>query len=123
MKIILVVDDSPLTRKAIRDIIEPLGFSVDEAGTGCEALEYFERGGRPAAVLLDVEMPEMDGISFLKILRSRQDFGQPPVVMCTTRAEITTITEAIESGADEYVMKPFDGSILGAKLEGIGLVA
>ena len=123
MKTILVVDDSPLIRKAIRRIIEPLGFNVDEAGDGCEALEYFENGGRPDAVLLDVEMPEMDGISFLKILRSREDFTQPPVVMCTTRSEISTITEAIESGANEYVMKPFDGSILGAKLEGIGLVA
>ena len=74
-------------------------------------------------MLLDVEMPEMDGISFLKILRSRQDLSQPPVVMCSTRGEISVITEAIQSGANEYVMKPFDSSILGAKLEGIGLLA
>jgi two-component system, chemotaxis family, chemotaxis protein CheY len=123
MKTILVVDDSPLIRKAIRRIIEPLGFSVDEAGNGCEALEHFENGATPDAVLLDVEMPEMDGIAFLKALRGRADLPQPPVVMCTTRTEITVITEAIESGANEYVMKPFDGAILGAKLEGIGLVA
>lgn len=123
MKTILVVDDSPLIRKAIRRIVEPLGFSVDEAGDGCEALEYFENGGRPDAVLLDVEMPKMDGIEFLKILRGRADWVQPRVVMCTTRSEISVITEAIQSGADEYVMKPFDSSILGAKLEGIGLVA
>ena len=123
MKTILVVDDSPLIRKAIRRIIEPLGFSVDEAANGCEALEYFENGGRPDAVLLDVKMPEMDGISFLKILRSRPDLSQPPVVMCSTRTEISVITEAIQSGADDYLMKPFDGRILGAKLEGIGLVA
>ncbi len=123
MKTILVVDDSPLIRKAIRRIVEPLGFRVDEAGNGCEALDYFENGGQPDAVLLDVEMPEMDGISFLKILRSRHELAQPPVVMCSTHTEIALITEAIESGADEYVMKPFDSSILGAKLEGIGLVA
>ena len=123
MKTILVVDDSPLIRKAIRRIIEPLGFEVAEAGNGQEALAHFEAGNRPDAVLLDVEMPEMDGLSFLKVLRGRGDLPQPPVVMCTTRNEIQTITEAIQSGANEYVMKPFDGSILGAKLEGIGLVA
>jgi two-component system, chemotaxis family, chemotaxis protein CheY len=123
MKTILVVDDSALIRKAISRIIQPMGFEVHEAGDGCQALEYFEAGGSPDAILLDVEMPNMDGISFLKTLRSREDLAQPPVVMCTTRNEIAIITEAIQSGASEYVMKPFDESILGAKLEGIGLVA
>ncbi len=123
MKTILVVDDSALIRRAIGRIVAPMGFVVDEAGDGRQALEYFEAGGHPDAVLLDIEMPVMDGIAFLKTLRSRGDLPQPPVVMCTTRNERSIISEALASGADEYVMKPFDQAILESKLEGIGLVA
>lgn len=123
MKTILVVDDSPLIRKAIRRIIEPLGFAVVEAANGIEALAEVERGTTLDAILLDVEMPEMDGLTFLKALRGRSDLPQMPVVMCTTLNSMETIAEAIRSGANEYVMKPFDGGILSAKLEGVGLVA
>ena len=123
MKTILVVDDSPLVRRAIRRIIEPMGFVVDEAGHGLEALSYMESGKEPVAVILDVEMPEMDGITFLKILRRRRDLAQPPVVMCSTVHAVTTIAEALQAGADEYIMKPFDEAILSEKLHGIGLVA
>ena len=121
MKTILVVDDSPLIRKAIRRIIEPMGFAVEEAGDGTEALEFME-SSTADCILLDVEMPEMDGLSFLKALRARSDLSQPPVVMCTTVNAMSTIAEAIQSGANEYVMKPFNEAILGEKLEGIGLV-
>jgi len=123
MKTILVVDDSPLIRKAIRRIIEPMGFAVVEAGNGVEALEYLADAGSPDCILLDVEMPEMDGLTFLKTLRARGDLGQPPVVMCTTVNAMATIAEAIQHGANEYVMKPFNEAILGEKLQGIGLVA
>lgn len=123
MKTILVVDDSPLIRKAIRRIIEPLGFSVDEAGDGAQALERMERGPAPAAILLDVEMPVMDGMTFLKTLRGRLELAQPPVIMCTTVNAMETIVDAIQSGANEYVMKPFNEAIIGEKLEGVGLVA
>jgi len=123
MKTILVVDDSPLIRKAIRRIVEPLGFAVEEAGNGAEAMQYVETRAAPDLILLDVEMPEMDGISFLKALRNRPELPQPPIVMCTSRNSVATIAEALQAGANEYIMKPFDGAILGAKLEGIGLVA
>lgn len=123
MKTILVVDDSPLIRKAIRRIIEPMGFAVEEAGNGVEALEFMEGGTSPDCILLDVEMPEMDGLTFLKVLRGSSEWEQPPVVMCTTVNAMATIAEAIQSGANEYVMKPFNEAILGEKLEGIGLVA
>ncbi|MEQ8329935.1 MAG: response regulator [Longimicrobiales bacterium] len=123
MKTILVVDDSPLIRKAIRRIIEPLGFVVREAEDGHEALTYMESGAPADGILLDVEMPVMDGISFLRTLRGRSDLAQPPVVMCTTRNSIDIITASLQAGANEFVMKPFDRSILGHKLEGIGLVA
>ena len=123
MKTILVVDDSPLIRKAIRRIIEPMGFDVAEAGDGVDAMGRMEAGPAPDAILLDVEMPEMDGLTFLKQLRGRPDLPQPPVIMCTTVHAMATIAEAIQSGANEYVMKPFNEAIIGEKLEGIGLVA
>jgi two-component system chemotaxis response regulator CheY len=123
MKTILVVDDSPLIRKAIRRIIEPLGYAVAEAGDGVQALAHVEGGAVTDAILLDVEMPVMDGLTFLKTLRGRGDLPQPPVIMCTTVNAMATIAEAIQSGANEYVMKPFNESIIGEKLEGVGLVA
>lgn len=123
MKTILVVDDSPLIRKAIRRMIEPLGFEVNEAGDGKEALDLLVGGLAPDGILLDVEMPEMDGLTFLKELRSRPELAQPPVVMCTTVHAVATIAEALQSGANEYIMKPFNVDILGEKLSGIGLVA
>lgn len=123
MKTILVVDDSAVIRKAIRRILEPLGFAVAEAEDGQHAMECLERGAAPDGILLDVEMPRMDGLTFLRALRGRDDLDQPPVVMCTTRNSMDVIVSALQSGADEFVMKPFDGGILGNKLEGIGLVA
>ena len=74
-------------------------------------------------MLLDIEMPEMDGISFLRTLRSRHELPQPPVVMCTTHNTFDKITEAIQAGANEYIMKPFSGEIVEEKLAGVGVAA
>lgn len=123
MKTILVVDDSPLIRKAICRIIQPMGFATQEAGDGVQALDLVEGGAVPDCILLDVEMPEMDGLTFLKTLRSRTDLPQPPVIMCTSVHAVATIADAMMSGANEYVMKPFNDAIIGEKLQGIGLVA
>lgn len=122
MKTILIVDDSPFTRKAIRRIIEPMGFEVEEAGDGVEALARLEEGSCPDMILLDVDMPEMDGLTFLKTMREREDLAQPPIVMCTTVNALAKIAEALESGANEYVMKPFDEDILGEKLAAVGVL-
>lgn len=121
MKTILVVDDSALIRKAIRRILEPLGYQVEEAANGVEALTRLEAGVAVAGIMLDVEMPEMDGLTTLRELRSRGDLPQVPVIMCTTHNSAATITAAIEAGANEYIMKPFDQSILDAKLQGVGV--
>lgn len=121
MKTILVVDDSALIRKAIRRILEPLGYGVVEAANGIEALEQLQGGQELAAMLLDVEMPEMDGLSTLRELRGRSDLPQIPVIMCTTHNSMATITAAIQAGANEYIMKPFDGGIVGTKLQGVGV--
>jgi len=116
----LVVDDSRVVRKMARRMLEGCGFSVSEAGDGAEALTAC-RAAMPSFVLLDWNMPVMNGIEFLRALRREFDPG-PPVLLCTTESEIERIMEALEAGATEYVMKPFDEPILRGKLEQVGLL-
>jgi two-component system, chemotaxis family, chemotaxis protein CheY len=121
MKQILVVEDSETIRRAIRRILEQRGFAVQEAENGVQALRLCAERRDLSAILLDIDMPEMDGITFLRSLRGNVTLRQPPVVMCTTHTSLERIHEAMEAGADEYVMKPFDADIIGSKLEGIGI--
>jgi two-component system chemotaxis response regulator CheY len=117
----LVVDDSLVVRKAARRIIEGLGFTVSEAKDGQEALEAC-RAHLPDGVLLDWNMPVMDGITFLRAARAEFGPDQPRIVLCTTEAEFSRIVQALEAGAQEYVMKPFDAEIIRDKFEQAGLL-
>ena len=117
----LVVDDSRLVRKAARRILEGLGFQVREAGDGAEALAAC-RAAMPRAVLLDWNMPVMDGIAFLRAARAEFGPDRPVVMLCTTEAAMERIVEALEAGAQEYVMKPFDAALLQDKLIQAGLL-
>lgn len=117
----LVVDDSRVVRKAARRFLEGFGFQVREAGDGQEALLAC-RAALPDLVLLDWNMPVMDGLSFLKAARAEHGPTQPVVVLCTTENGFERIVEALEAGAQEYVMKPFDAEILGDKLSQLGLL-
>jgi two-component system chemotaxis response regulator CheY len=116
----LVVDDSTVVRKVARRILEKHGFSIREAADGQQALEAVA-DSMPRLVLLDRNMPVMDGIEFLKRLRDTYGSSEPTVVMCTTEAAQDRIMEGLEAGADEYVMKPFDEAILMDKLSMVGL--
>lgn len=118
----LVVDDSAVVRKVARRILERYGFTVREAEDGQKALDAV-RAGMPRAVLLDRNMPVMDGIGFLRALRAEYGPDEPVVVMCTTEAGTEKILEGLEAGAQEYVMKPFDEEILRDKLVQAGLLA
>jgi two-component system chemotaxis response regulator CheY len=116
----LVVDDSRVVRKVARRILEGSGFTVREAADGSEALTSC-RAALPGCVLLDWNMPVMNGLDFLRALR--QEFGPtPPVVFCTTETEMTYVEQAIEYGAQEFVMKPFDAEILLGKFGQAGLL-
>jgi len=117
----LVVDDSLVVRKAARRIIEGLGFAVTEAKDGQEALDAC-RAGLPDGVLLDWNMPVMDGITFLRAARAEFGAEHPRIVLCTTEAELARIIEALAAGAQEYVMKPFDAGILRDKFVQAGLL-
>jgi two-component system, chemotaxis family, chemotaxis protein CheY len=121
MKTCLVVDDSRVIRKVARRILEDLRFAVDEAADGSEALQRV-RSGMPDAILLDWNMPIMNGLDFLRALRTERGGDKPVVVFCTTENDMAKIAEAIGEGANEYIMKPFDGDILQAKFAEVGLV-
>jgi two-component system chemotaxis response regulator CheY len=121
VKTCLVVDDSRVIRKVARRILEELGFEIAEASDGMEAIAWC-RTAMPEAILLDWNMPVMDGITFLRELRKEPDGHEPVVVFCTVENDMEHIVTALEAGADEYIMKPFDGDILEAKLTEAGLV-
>lgn len=121
MKTCLVVDDSRVIRKVARRVLEDIGFYIAEASDGLEALAWC-RTEMPDAVLLDWNMPVMSGIEFLKQLREEPGGDAPRVVFCTVENDVERIREALAGGADEYIMKPFDGDILLAKFAEVGLV-
>jgi two-component system, chemotaxis family, chemotaxis protein CheY len=120
MKSCLVVDDSKVIRKVARHILETLDFSVDEAEDGREALDRCQ-AAMPDVILLDWNMPVMTGMEFLKSLRKAENGDRPKVVFCTTENDAAHIRAAIEAGADEYVMKPFDRETLQSKLQIVGV--
>jgi two-component system, chemotaxis family, chemotaxis protein CheY len=117
----LVVDDSRVVRKVARRILEANGYAVSEAGDGQQALDAC-RVGLPDFVLLDWNMPVMDGITFLRALRDEFGPDNPTVIFCTTENDMAHIEMAISNGAQEYIMKPFDEEILVSKLSQAGLL-
>jgi len=117
----LVVDDSRVVRKAARRILEKHGFSVREAEDGAKALAACHEA-LPEVVLLDWNMPVMDGLQFLRAARAEFGPDRPVVVFCTTEGAMDRIVTALEAGAQEYVMKPFDEEILRDKFVQAGLL-
>lgn len=117
----LVVDDSRVVRKVARRILEAHGFKVEEAENGAYALEHCQRR-LPACVLLDWNMPVMNGIDFLRALRNEFGPSDPPVLFCTTENDMGSIQQAIDLGATEYIMKPFDEELLIGKFAQVGLL-
>ena len=121
MKICLVVDDSSVIRKIARRILEEMDFEIVEAEDGEKALEVCKRS-LPDAILLDWNMPIMDGYEFLGNLRRMPGGDAPKVVFCTTENGIEHISRALDGGANEYIMKPFDKDIVLAKFQEVGLI-
>jgi two-component system chemotaxis response regulator CheY len=120
LKTCLVVDDSRVIRKVARRILEEIGFEIAEASDGMEALAWC-RAAMPDAILLDWNMPVMNGIEFLRHLRQEPGGDAPTVVFCTVENDVERIREALDAGAREYIMKPFDGDIIASKFAEAGL--
>ena len=115
MKSCLIVDDSKVVRKVARRILEDLHFAIEEAADGKLAMAACLRQ-MPDVILLDWNMPVMDGLEFVGQLRRESNGGRPKVIFCSVENDIDRIREALTSGADEYIMKPFDGDIVASKL-------
>lgn len=119
---IMSVDDSQATRHFIRNAVEVLGYSFAEAEHGQQAIDYLQKYGAVDLILLDWNMPVMDGITTLKQLKSDAQFMGIPVTMVTTEIEKEKVIEAIGAGAKNYVMKPFSQEDLIKKiLESLGM--
>ena len=121
MKHCLVVDDSRVIRKVACRILEDLSFETEEAEDGAAALKACRRS-MPDMILLDWNMPNMNGIEFLRMLRTEKQGDKPVVVFCTTENDVAHISEALDAGANEYIMKPFDRGIMEAKLAEVGMM-
>jgi two-component system, chemotaxis family, chemotaxis protein CheY len=117
----LVIDDSRMIRKMLRQTLTPLGFEVHEAENGREGLERFRELQHPDLILVDWNMPEMDGIDFVRALRNEEHFAANCVMMVTTQAEGEHVVTALEAGVDEYLMKPFTPEMIRDKLVMLGI--
>ena len=127
--VLMTVDDDPSVSRAVaRDLRRRYGeeFRIVRADSGSEAIdalkEILRRGERVAAILADYRMPHMNGIEFLQALRAEFGAAGPLVVFCTTENDVASIAAAIEHGAQEYIMKPFDKDIVTAKFQEVGLI-
>ena len=121
MKTCLLVDDSKVIRKFGRSIVEGMGFEVSEAVDGSDALEQC-RQKTFDLILLDWNMPVMDGLTFMTKYKEEFKGSKTIIIFCTTENDLAKIKTAVTSGADEYIMKPFDAEIIKGKLIQIGLI-
>lgn len=117
----LVIDDSRTMRKILARILEGGGFEVDQAENGRDGLERLAAIGQVDLILVDWNMPEMNGLEFVREARSNPSWSSVPIVMVTTETEVSQMTKALEAGANEYIMKPFTQEILVEKLQLIGV--
>jgi two-component system chemotaxis response regulator CheY len=117
----LVVEDSSTIRMILKVLLTKMGFQVVEASNGREGLERLRDMVRATFVLVDWNMPEMDGISFVRAVRAQSIYDQLPLIMVTTNVELEHIRMALEAGANEYIMKPFTLDMVREKLELLGL--
>ncbi len=113
---ILIVDDEPLIRELLTLRLSKFGFTVIEAANGVEAYERM-KAQSPDLIICDVMMPEQDGITFCRKLRLEGDMI--PFIFLTARDRPTNIVEGLESGGDEYLVKPFDMGELEARIRAL----
>lgn len=113
---VLVVDDSAIMRKVIEQILEMLGHEAVPAANGVEAFDRLKEHDDVQLILLDWNMPEMNGIEFLRAIKDRPGLAKIPVIMLTTESERRKMIEAIEAGAKHYLTKPFQPETLATKI-------
>jgi two-component system chemotaxis response regulator CheY len=112
----LVIDDSRTVRIIIRKILQELGMEVIEAADGAEALEQLNRNPDVELLLVDWNMPVMNGLDFLRAVRAQRAYDGVRILMVTSEAQGEQVSRALSAGANEYLMKPFNKDVLVAKL-------
>jgi two-component system chemotaxis response regulator CheY len=118
----LVVDDSRAIRGIIRKMLGEIGFEVLEAGHGLEALKRLKDSGQVDVMLIDWNMPEMNGYDFLCAVRANTAYNDVPLMMVTSETETAQMAKALQAGANEYVMKPFSKEVIIEKLNLLGVL-
>ncbi|HEX8324408.1 MAG TPA: response regulator [Tepidisphaeraceae bacterium] len=112
----IVIDDSRAMRGILKRTLLEMGYDVTEAVDGCDALTKLVDNPPPALALVDWNMPNMNGLEFIKAIRQNAAFAGMQIMMVTTEVEMSQIACALEAGANEYLMKPFTGDVLREKL-------
>ena len=119
----MVVDDSKAIRMILSRTLSEVGYEVCQAANGREALSLLDRAGNVSLILVDWNMPQMNGLEFVKEIRSDPRYAQVLLMMVTTETEMDQMIAALEAGANEYVMKPFTREIIEDKLRLLGALA
>ena len=118
----IVIDDSRAMRSIIKRALAAIGFECFEAADGREALTKLAEHGRPPALaMVDWNMPNMNGLEFIEAVRADRAFDEMRIVMVTTEVEMHQVQAALEAGATEYLMKPFNEDALVDKIRLLGL--
>ena len=117
----LVIDDSKAMRSILSRMLQGLGFEVLEASNGREGIERLQANGSVDLALVDWNMPEMNGLEFIRTVRAEQSYDGVLLMMVTTETEMANVVRALAAGANEYVMKPFTQEIILEKLQIFGM--
>ncbi len=120
MRKALVIDDSLAVRSLLSSFLETMDFEVTEAGDGREALQHLNSRGPFDLALVDIHMPEMNGIEFVQAVRADLN-NKIRLMMVTTESDKSQVSKAMQAGANEYVMKPFTKQMIQEKLTILGM--
>ena len=118
----LVVDDAKVVRHILSELVKGYGFETFDAEDGADALKVLENIGTVDLMLVDWNMPNMNGLEFVKEVRKNDAHAAAKIMMVTTESEMDNVIQALEAGADEYVMKPFTKESINEKLALLGLI-
>lgn len=119
----LVIDDAKVVRQILSDMVKKCGFEPFDAEDGEDALKVLENIGAVDLMLVDWNMPNMNGLEFVKEVRKNDAHAAAKIMMVTTESEMENVIQALEAGADEYVMKPFTKEAISEKLALLGLIS
>jgi two-component system chemotaxis response regulator CheY len=119
----LVIDDDPAILLMITSILNELGYQVTTADDGQQGLQYLTESSPPDVVLVDWNMPVMNGLEFVKSVRPQSQYNNLPIIMVTTELEMSQVALTMDAGVSEYIMKPFAPIMIIEKLQMVGVVS